>query len=67
MNSRIKKARSLGPYINTEDSHCPLCIELAARDVLTRNHILWKIKLSLKIKFFIWYVIKGVTFTKFDL
>jgi hypothetical protein len=31
------------------------------------NHIIWKVKLPLKVKVFIWYLIKGVALTKDDL
>jgi hypothetical protein len=34
---------------------------------IPHNHIIWKLKLPLKVKVFIWYLIKGVTLTNDNL
>jgi len=36
-------------------------------NIIPHNHIIWKLKLPLKIKIFMWYLIKGVTLTKDNL
>jgi hypothetical protein len=40
---------------------------VAVTNVVPHNHNIWKLKLPLKIKVFIWYIIKGVTLTKDNL
>jgi hypothetical protein len=37
---------------------------LAVPNILPHNHAIWKLKLSLKVKVFILYLIKGVVLTK---
>ena len=36
------------------------------RAIIPHNHIIWKLKLHLKIKIFMWYLIKGVTIILLD-
>jgi hypothetical protein len=40
---------------------------LAVPNILPHNHAIWKLKLPLKVKVFIWYLIKGVVLTKDNL
>jgi hypothetical protein len=40
---------------------------MAAPDVVPHNHIIWELKLPLKIKIFAWYFIKGIVLTKDNL
>jgi hypothetical protein len=40
---------------------------LVVPNMLPHNHAIWKLKLSLKVKIFIWYLIKGVVLTKDNL
>jgi hypothetical protein len=40
---------------------------LAVPNGIPHNHIIWKLKLPLKVKVFIWYLIKGVALTKDNL
>ena len=40
---------------------------ITTTNIIPHNHIIWKLKLPLKIKIFMWYLIKGVTLTKDNL
>jgi hypothetical protein len=40
---------------------------LVVPHILPRDHVIWKLKLLVKIKIFIWYLIKGVALTKYNL
>ena len=40
---------------------------ITATNIIPHNYIIWKLKLPLKIKIFMWYLIKGVTLTKDNL
>jgi hypothetical protein len=40
---------------------------LAANNVMPQNHIIWKLKIPLKIKIFMWYLFKGIALTKDNL
>ena len=40
---------------------------LVAPNIVPRKHILWKLKLPLRVKIFMWYLIKGVTLTRDNL
>jgi hypothetical protein len=44
-----------------------LAIPLAIPNGIPHNHIIWKLKLPLKVKVFIWYLIKGIALTKDNL
>jgi hypothetical protein len=46
--------------------HSMYRVSAVPNDIL-HNHIIWKIKLQLKLKVFIWYLIKGVALTKDNL
>lgn len=36
-------------------------------NVVQHNHVIWKLKVPLKIKIFMWYLLKGVVLTKYNL
>ena len=40
---------------------------ITTTNIIHHNHIIWKLKLPLKIKIFMWYLIKRVTLTKDNL
>ena len=40
---------------------------ITTTNIIPHNHIIWKLKLPLKIKIFMWYLIKRVTLTKDNL
>ena len=40
---------------------------ITTTNIIQHNHTIWKLKLPLKIKIFMWYLIKGVTLTKDNL
>jgi hypothetical protein len=40
---------------------------LVVPHILPHDHVIWKLKLPLKVKIFIWYLIKGVALTKDNL
>ncbi len=42
-------------------------LELINNGYIERNKIIWKLRMSLKIKIFMWYLLKGVVLTKDNL
>jgi hypothetical protein len=46
---------------------CTMYRVLVVPNVIPHNHVLWKLKLPLKIKIFMWYLINGVALTKGNL
>jgi hypothetical protein len=52
---------------NRKFSVCSMYRALVVPHILPRDHVIWKLKLPLKVKIFIWYLIKGVALIKDNL
>jgi hypothetical protein len=52
---------------NRKFSVCSMYRVLVVPHILPRDHVIWKLKLPLKVKIFIWYLIKGVALIKDNL
>jgi hypothetical protein len=52
---------------NRKFSVCSMYRALVVPHILPHDHVIWKLKLPLKVKIFIWYPIKGVALTKDNL